>query len=84
MTRELIYQKVITKPFTDYSQYVPIRKWCILHFGPSAIKGVKERPWHGHMESNWDSSGAITIRWYEGKFYFRDRAAATFFALHWA
>ena len=84
MARELIYQKVVTKPFTDYNQYVPMRKWCISYFGPSVIKGSKERPWHGHMESNWDSSGAITIRWYEGKFYFRDRAAATLFALHWS
>ena len=84
MARELIYQKVVTKPFTDYNQYVPMRKWCIRHFGPSAIKGVKERPWHGHMESYWDNGHNTIMRWYEGKFYFRDRAAATFFALHWS
>ena len=84
MTKELIYQKVVTKPFTDYNQYVPMRKWCILHFGPSVIKGVKERPWHGHMEQHWDVSAAITTSRYEAKFYFRDRAAATFFALHWS
>ena len=80
MARELIYQKVITKPFVNYDNYVPIRKWCILHFGPSVIKGSKERPWHGRLEPHYVSDE----RRYRAAFYFRDRAAATFFALHWA
>ena len=84
MARELIYQKVITKPLANHAEYVPIRKWCILNFGPSTIKGVKGRPWHGHIEHFWDDGHHNTTNRYNGIFYFRDRAAATFFALHWA
>lgn len=84
MARELLYQKVITKPFEKHSEYLPIRKWCIAHFGPSVIKGSKERPWHGHMEHFWDDRYHNKTYRYNGIFYFRDRAAATMFALRWS
>jgi hypothetical protein len=82
MARKLIYQRVDTRLFAgyEYTEYSTIRKWCIAHFGPSVIKGSKERPWHGRLESHYISEG----RRYRAAFYFRDRAAATFFALHWA
>ena len=82
MARELIYQKVNTRLFAgyEYKEYTTARKWCIRHFGPSVIKGSKERPWHGRLESYYTSDS----RQCRAAFYFRDRAAATFFALHWA
>ena len=82
MTRKLIYQRVNTKLFAGYgyTEYSAVRKWCIANFGPSVVKGSKERPWHGRLETHYVSDG----RRYRAAFYFRDRAAATFFALHWA
>ena len=84
MARELIYQRVDTRilsNFRDYPTVYPeIRKWCSRHFGPSVIKGSKERPWHGKLETYWTPEG----RQHRAAFYFRDRAAATFFALHWS
>jgi hypothetical protein len=82
MPKELIYQRVDSRLFAGYGydEYPFVRKWCIAHFGPSVIKGVKERKWHGKLEAQHTPIG----RRYRAAFYFRDRAHATFFALHWA
>ena len=82
MAKERIYQRVDTKLFLgyEYTGYYAVRKWCIAHFGPSVIKGSKERPWHGKLESYYNSGG----RYCRAAFYFRDRAAATMFALRWS
>jgi hypothetical protein len=82
MARELIYQRVNTRAFTgyEYREYTAVRKWCIAHFGPSIVKSTKERTWHGKLESYYTSDS----RNYRAAFYFRNRANATFFALHWS